>query len=115
LEGEFLLGGYWNMTSGQRDQKLGQYNVNKNRPLTEMVKALDSKDVWRRLHRGEETMFTWRKGAPGSQEKRLDGFLTKLVHTCPVTHSPFEIDSDHRPVETIREWDPLVIKEKNLP
>jgi len=31
----------------------------------------------------------------------------------PSTHtSPFEIDSNHHPVETIREWDPLVIKEK---
>lgn len=76
LEGELLMGGDWNMTIGQKDQKLKRFNVNKNKPLKELDEKLGTRDVWRKLHQGDNMEFTWRKGDGMAQEKWIDGFRT---------------------------------------
>jgi len=108
------MGGDWNMTIGQKDQKLKRFNVNKNKPLKELDEKLGTRDVWRKLHQGDNMEFTWRKGDGMAQEKRIDGFRTNntTAHLTCNTHETHEIESDHRPVETIREWSPITIKEK---
>lgn len=43
------MGGDWNMTTRQKDQKLNKYNPTKNEPLQRLEKTLRLTDVWKRL------------------------------------------------------------------
>ena len=69
LKGDLLLGGDWNMTLRQMDQKIKKYNKGKNIPLHNLDEKLKTRDVWRKLHRGEPTEYTWRRSEGAAQEK----------------------------------------------
>jgi hypothetical protein len=66
-------------------------------------------DVWKKLHKGEPTVYTWQQGDAMTQEKRLDGFYTNNKDA----HGGGEIDSDHKIVETVREWNPVDVPRGN--
>jgi exonuclease III len=103
LKGEILLGGDWNMTICQKDQRLKRYNRRKNLPLHELDHELGTKDVWRKLHRGEPGEYTWKRGEGETQEKRLDGFRTDVtdLHVSCNNHKRPSFTTDHIPVETV--------------
>jgi exonuclease III len=62
IQGEKLIGGDWNMTLDQSDQKMGKYKKDKNIPLHTFHKEAQVKDVWKKMNRRETPSYMWKRG-----------------------------------------------------